>query len=326
MTCKILALNSLLQNMDLFTFGLYELLQGHDEFAPGRATPLQGKIGIRSDFSPFTARTPHALEVDALNVPILRDMGLGLRVFEDIISNALSRRLQAKDAAKIRGKGQQTQCEERQHGQTQSVKRCTELSDFSPLAAAHNGGLLLKRPLLQHSTLDRLELQDCVERISRRLAESRRRREITDVEASTDKKPNPSPRGLYLGACIPIAPGGTGVAQTMLAAPLLTQIEERLRADFPSTMIQGMMDDMENICKTTKVLVDGQCNALELKLELMGEDSCHMWHCDYFVGRSIVTYCGLGGTTFCDDPVRSLDSVREVGAGSSVESAEVNEP
>ena len=140
-----------------------------------------------------SARTPHALEVDALNVPILRDMGLGLRVFEDSISNALSRRLQAKDAAKIGGKGQQTQCQERQHRQTQSVKRCTELSDFSPLAAAHNGGLLLKRPLLQHSTLDRLELQDCVERISRRLAESRRRREITDVEASTDKKPNPSP-------------------------------------------------------------------------------------------------------------------------------------
>jgi hypothetical protein len=62
-----------------------------------------------------------------------------------------------------------------------------------------------------------------------------------------------------------------------------------------------------------------------LKIELIGANSCRRWHHDHFVGRSIVTYSGMHGTTFCDSPSTSLEDMVKGDVGASVQTAEVGD-
>ena len=191
-----------------------------------------------------------------------------------------------------------------------SVKRCTELSQFLPELAAHKHGLLLPRPL-SLSPEDQKGLQNCVERVVRRLHDCQN-------PNTKDKRPG---LDVYLAVSIPFTPGQV----FEIPAPLLTQIEEMIRADFPSTIVGVVMDDVKALCAMMNDMTDSQeCNAVEVKLELIGENACRKWHYDNFVGRSIVTYSGLGGTTFCDDPARTLQHVLKVGPLCSAESAQVS--
>ena len=58
---------------------------------------------------------------------------------------------------------------------------------------------------------------------------------------------------------------------------------------------------------------------------MIGANSCRKWHHDHFVGRSIVTYTGLQGTTFCDSPDMSLEQIVKSEAMATVASAEVGD-
>ena len=216
-----------------------------------------------------------------------------MRSYKDAVTSAASNLSFSRQPCDTRKSDEGTKC----------VKRCTQLSQFSPTAAAGSSGLLLPRSLAhQQHSLDLLDVQNCVEQVARRLL-------LASEEERSD---------VLFGASIPIAPG----QQAEIDAPTMSQIETTLHADFPPALVGVILDDITALCTQMVVLVEGQCNSLDVKLELIGENSCKLWHYDNFVGRSIVTYSGLCGTTFCDDPTRTLKNVREMENVPSAESAQ----
>eukprot|EP00961_Rhodomonas_salina_P211272 2853083-Rhodomonas_salina.1 len=146
-----------------------------------------------------------------------------------------------------------------------SVKRCTELADWSAAAAAQTSGLLVPRRLRALAMLANVRIQDvqtCVERAA------------SGVDARD---------GLLACARIPI--GLRALVQdeevTMLQEMLLIKLQQ-------PEIVQLLMDDMKALCAAMKEIAAGKCNGLEVKIELIGENSCRRWHQDFFVGRSIV--------------------------------------
>ena len=185
-----------------------------------------------------------------------------------------------------------------------AVKRCSGLADFSAAVAAQNTGLLVQRPL---RTLDALanvgfdEFQQCVERAA------------TDIDVN----------GQLVVARLPL-----GVAEwaTEKEVETLQGFHELLLEWLQQPeIVQLLVDDAKALCAAMKRIAAGKCNGLEIKVELIGANSCRKWHHDHFVGRSIVTYTGLQGTTFCDSPVMSLEQIVKSEAMATVASAEVGD-
>jgi hypothetical protein len=188
-----------------------------------------------------------------------------------------------------------------------AVKRCSGLADFSAAVAAQNAGLLVQRPL---RTLDALanvgfdEVQQCVERAA------------TDIDVDTQQ-------GQLVVARLPL-----GVAEwaTKKEVETLQGFHELLLEWLQQPeIVQLLVDDAKVLCAAMKRIAAGKCNGLEIKVELIGANSCRKWHHDHFVGRSIVTYTGLQGTTFCDSPATNLEQIVKSEAIATVASAEVGD-
>jgi hypothetical protein len=189
-----------------------------------------------------------------------------------------------------------------------SVKRCTELADWSAAAAAQPSGLLVPRPLRALAMLADVcmdDVQACVERAA------------SGIEAQ---------HGLLACARIPIGGSDKSRALQEKEVETLQSMHEILLVNLQQPeIVQLLMDDMKSLCAAMKEIADGKCNGLEVKIELIGANSCRKWHHDHFVGRSIITYSGKNGTTFCNSPETSVEEIVKSDALASVESAEIGD-
>lgn len=188
-----------------------------------------------------------------------------------------------------------------------AVKRCTGLADWSAAVAAKNAGLLVQRPL---RTLDALAnmgfdgLQLCVERAA------------TDIDGDMQQ-------GQLVVARLPLGVPEWATEKEVetlqgFHALLLEWLQQ-------PEIVQLLVDDTKALCAAMKRIAAGKCNGLEIKVELIGANSCRKWHHDHFVGRSIITYSGLQGTMFCDSPATNLEQIVQSEAMATVASAEVGD-
>lgn len=189
---------------------------------------------------------------------------------------------------------------------SQSVKRCAGFADWTADAAASNSGFLIPRPLRSFDTLANVDdVQQCVEQAASR----------TDAQ-----------EGLLLCARIPFDDPEESRALSHQNEVAMQSLETMLIDHLQQPeLVQIIMDDMKSLCMVMKGFAAGQCNGLEIKFEMIGANSCRRWHHDHFFGRSIVTYSGMHGTTFCDDPATSLEEIMKSDASASVQTAEVGD-
>jgi len=75
-------------------------------------------------------------------------------------------------------------------------------------------------------------------------------------------------------------------------------VELLKRNGFPNDICGQVQQDFENI-GTTLLNLDPSTKSMELKLCVVGADSCCRWHRDYYTGRAIVSY-NTCGTKFVD--------------------------
>lgn len=188
-----------------------------------------------------------------------------------------------------------------------AVKRCTGLAEWSAAVAAQNAGLLVQRPLRTLDTLANVgfdEFQQCVERAA------------TDTDVDTQQ-------GQLVVARLPL---GVPEWATEKEVETLQGFHELLLEWLQQPeIVQLLVDDAKALCAAMKRIAAGKCNGLEIKVELIGANSCRKWHHDHFVGRSIITYSGLHGTTFCDSSATNLERIVKREAMATVASAEVGD-
>merc|ERR1740121_3484603 len=89
----------------------------------------------------------------------------------------------------------------------------------------------------------------------------------------------------------------TGGSEELLAAEISKAARDlssrAMRLGLPEDLCQQIQADAEEISMALKKMVPST-RTIDIKLELMGENVCARWHQDYYVGRAIVTYNGLG--------------------------------
>ena len=198
---------------------------------------------------------------------------------------------------------------------TVCVKRCRGHEDWTPESTLEYSGLLIPRALSAGAAGDILSIEEIVESVARRLH---------------------AWEETLVGARIPILQSVDCKANALEQskadahqAVIVKKIGEVLSESLPANVVELIMDDMSSICAAMARVVGDKSNGFEIKIELIGENACKKWHFDYFTARSIVTYCGASGTTFCNSPAICLEEVRRLDAAGrripSAESAQVGD-
>ena len=72
------------------------------------------------------------------------------------------------------------------------------------------------------------------------------------------------------------------------------------RAALPAPLSQQLVRDACLIGRSVASMC-ASAGALEVKLEIAGENSCQRWHQDNFVGRALTSYTGVVGTEYTSD-------------------------
>jgi len=166
-----------------------------------------------------------------------------------------------------------------------------------PQSLAHNG-LLVKRPFDGKWDALARDIDDSASRIG-------------ETEGLTCKVENGSP-GL-LSARL-----RDSVRQLLAVADLPPPLSEQIISD---AQVMGVA--FGSMCPTAR--------QLEVKLEIIGRNTCARWHQDHFVGRAITTYTGHSGTVYTRDDnvdfwelthcgknecvIRDADLIESVGVG-----------
>ena len=71
-------------------------------------------------------------------------------------------------------------------------------------------------------------------------------------------------------------------------------------ADFPPPLQEQIAKDAELMGRALTSMCP-TAHALDIKMEIFGENTCARWHQDHFVARAICTYLGHSGTVYTHD-------------------------
>jgi len=185
------------------------------------------------------------------------------------------------------------------------VKRCGGFHEWTPAAVVQSSGLLIPRHLNPEYFPD---LQQRVETVAQRLHEGEDTLVRVRIPIVVDDEDASLPHSLAL---LSLQSQPKGILATM-PVEVMQDIRKALSQHFPDEFVELVLHDISCICMAMTRIVKGKSNGLELKIELIGENACKRWHFDNFAGRSIVTYCGMSGTEFCDSPSIRLEEVRSI--------------
>ena len=189
------------------------------------------------------------------------------------------------------------------------VKRCSGYEEWTPAAASTSSGLLIPRQL---RVADFPGIQQRVEGLAEKLHAG----EDTLIGARIPMViDHPSQVSLEALCSRGDAPSESQARVAKMEMEVMDRIRKMLVKNFPTSLVDMVMGDISCICKAMKRLLEGQSNGLQIKIELIGANACKKWHYDNFPGRSIVTYCGVRGTTFVTSPSMRLEEVRNMAAG-----------
>ena len=201
------------------------------------------------------------------------------------------------------------------------VKRCSGYEEWTPAAASTSSGLLINRDL---RVADFPGIQQRVEGLAEKLHIGEDTLIGARIPIVIDHHSQVSPtdaRVENLEKQFHLAESESQARVAKMEVEVMDHFHKTLVENFPPSLVDIVMGDISCICNAMKRLVEGQsskANGLQIKIELIGANACKKWHHDNFAGRSIVTYCGIHGTTFVTSPSMHLEQVRNIAARGQV--------